>query len=172
MPNCGQIVMSNLFSSIDISASGLSTERTRMNLISENIANAQTTRSEDGGPYRRKLAVVHTGVPGERFSRILQKTQLSLDRTQQPHYPEKPFERECRCGKAGVHVSEIVRDPSPFRMVYDPHHPDANQEGYVAMPNVNIVQEMTSLISATRTYEANITAIQGSKQMIREALKI
>ncbi|MCD4651973.1 MAG: flagellar basal body rod protein FlgC [Candidatus Cloacimonetes bacterium] len=165
-------MLKSLFSAIDVSASGLSVQRTRMNLISENIANAETTRTEDGGPYRRKLAIVKSGVPGEKFSEILKETRIQMYQTDDNHVPEKPFSEIERCSLYGVHVAEIGEDPSPFRMIYDPHHPDANEEGYVAMPNINIVQEMTDMISATRSYEANVTAISSSKAMLRASLKI
>jgi len=88
------------------------------------------------------------------------------------HYPAKPFRKIAESPKYGVHVSDITKDPSAFKQVYDPAHPDANAEGYVAMPNVNTVQEMIDMITASRSYEANVTALNSSKEMIRSALKI
>ena len=165
-------MISSLFNAIDIASSGIAVQRTRVNTISENIANAQTTRTEDGTPYRRKIPVVQTGDPNMKFSDIFHKNQLKMEQTENSHMEDKPFKELQKCNLTGVHVSEIVEDQSPYKMVYDPHHPDANEEGYVSMPNVNIVQEMTDLISATRTFEANVTTLNSSKDMIRKALKI
>lgn len=140
-----------IFKSIDIAASGLTAERLRMDLISNNIANANSTRTEAGGPYRRQLAVF-TPREAESFSAILNRTQNQM--------PE------------GVRVTGIVKDQAPFKMVYDPNHPDANKEGYVEMPNVNIVTEMVDMIAASRSYEANVTVINSIKGMATKALEI
>ncbi|MBO8167970.1 MAG: flagellar basal body rod protein FlgC [Thermoanaerobacteraceae bacterium] len=134
-----------LLQSMAISASALTAERLRMDLIASNIANINTTRTEDGGPYRRKVAV---------FEEVLQKNMQG------------------QVEGAGVRVVAIKEDPSPFQMKYDPTHPDANEEGYVAMPNVNIVKEMVDLIATTRAYEANVTVLNASKNMAVQALKI
>ncbi len=165
-------MLKSLFNAIDISSSGISVQRTRMNTISENIANAETTRTPEGEAYRRKIPVVQSGAENERFQTILHDTVLKMSRTDGEHMEEVPFERKDKCCSAGVHVSEILRDPSPFRMEYDPSHPDADENGYVAMPNVNIIQEMTDLISATRSFEANVTAINSTKEMLRKAIKL
>jgi flagellar basal-body rod protein FlgC len=134
----------------DISASGLTAQRLRMDVISNNIANATTTRTAENEPYRRERVVFQVR---ETFDDVLSKT--------------------LKKGNAkGVKVIAIEKDPSPFKLVYDPNHPDANPEGYVRMPNVNIVTEMVDMISATRSYEANITAINNSKSMILKALEI
>lgn len=134
-----------LFSSLSISATGLSAERVRLDTISSNIANVNTTRTEEGGPYRRKVAV---------FSEVLSQ-ELSGDEQ-----------------LGGVAVSEIVEDPSDFNRVYDPTHPDADEDGYVLMPNVEILNEMADLIVATRSYEANVTTLNASKNMYLKALEI
>jgi flagellar basal-body rod protein FlgC len=131
-----------IFKAMQISASGLTAERLRLDLISNNIANAHTTRTEDGTPFRRKSAV---------FAE-------SLDRA-------------TRTGQ-GVKVLAVTQDRSEPRLVYEPEHPDANAEGYVAYPNVNIVQEMVDMITATRAYEANVTALNASKSMFLKALEI
>jgi flagellar basal-body rod protein FlgC len=162
----------SIFDAIDISSSGLTVQRQRMNLISENIANAETTRTGTGEAYRRKLAVVESGVPGENFSTTLYRARLSLSLDHGHHMPKGEFERKSPCGGAGVHVAEVVEDPSPFRLVYDPTHPDADKDGYVSMPNVNIVQEMTDLIDTSRSFEANVTVINSSKDMLRKAIKL
>lgn len=135
-----------LFGSLSISASGLSAERVRMDTISSNIANVNTTRTEDGGPYRRKVAV---------FSEVLEQ-ELAGDAK----------------SLGGVQVAEIVDDPTPLKSVYDPTHPDADEEGYVLMPNVEILNEMADMIVATRSYEANVTTLNASKSMYLKALEI
>jgi len=131
--------ISNLFSAMNISASGMSAQRMRMNIISSNIANAQTTRTPQGGPYRRKEII---------FTTVMKNIEK------------------------GVKVAAIVSDPSPFKLVYNPQHPDANPQGYVAMPNVDIVTEMIDIISATRSYEANVTAFKSAQNMVLKALEI
>lgn len=131
-----------VFKAMQTSASGLTAERFRLDLIADNIANAHTTRTEGGGPYRRKSAV---------FAEVLNKAGK---------------------GNAGVRVVSVSQDKSEPRLVYEPEHPDANAEGYVAYPNVNIVQEMVDMITATRAYEANVTALNATKTMFLKALEI
>ena len=130
------------FSSIDISASGLFAQRTRLDAIANNIANAGTTRTEKGGPYRKQEVVfrAHAG-------------------------PLEP-------GKGGVAVEAVVESQDPPKMVYDPSHPDAGPDGMVAMPNVNIVEEMVDMITATRSYEANVQAINAARAMAEKAMEI
>lgn len=141
-----------IFKSIDIAASGLTAERLRMDLISNNIANVNSTRTEAGGPYRRQLAVF---APREEnsFAAILNRTQSQTS-------------------AEGVRVVGITKDQSPLKLVYDPNNPDANKEGYVEMPNVNIVSEMVDMIGASRSYEANVTVINSVKSMAAKALEI
>jgi flagellar basal-body rod protein FlgC len=140
---------------MDTSSSGLTASRIRMDVISSNIANANTTRTAEGGPYRRKT-VSFREQSAELGKRIFNST---ITGSKMP------------AGK-GVVVDKILNDRSPFKLVYDPAHPDANQEGYVQMPNVNIVTEMVDMISATRAYEANVTAINTAKNMAVKALEI
>ena len=147
------------FGALDISASGLSAERMRMDVTAENLANAQTTRGSNGGPYRRKEVVLQT-VQGGGFQSALQSaagTVPGAGRSQQA---------------GGVQVTGIAEDPSQPRMVYDPGHPDANGQGYVSMPNVNPVTEMVDLISASRAYEANVTAMQTAKTMFSKTFDL
>ena len=142
----------DFFSSMNVSSSALSAERTRMNLISSNLANAGATRTPEGGPYKRKDAVFAATPVENRFNRALDgATAMQLRK---------------------VDVSHIVEDQNPPRLQYDPGHPDANPQGYVAMPNVNVVEEMADMISATRSYEANITAVQAAKSMAMKTLEI
>lgn len=141
------------FSSLDTGASGLTAQRLRMDLISQNIANANTTRTDKGTPYRRKVAVFEERGT-ESFSDYLTENS-----------------REKFIGK-GVRVARIIEDKSPLKRVYDPGHPDADADGYVNMPNVDVITEMVNMISASRAYEANVTAINTTKSMAVKALEI
>ena len=146
----------SIFQSINTSASALTAQRVRMDVISSNMANMDTTRGElvDGEwqPYRRKMVV--TQPQGSQFSSLLNKAMGSSENSN------------------GVKVTEIVEDETPFELVYDPEHPDANDEGYVAMPNVDPLKEMVDLISSTRSYEANVTTLNAAKNMYMKALEI
>lgn len=142
----------DFFSSMRVSASALEAQNKRMNTISSNIANADTTRTEQGGPYRRKDPLLAAQTDREHFAEILAG---ELDEHVQ-----------------GVIVQDIVEDTRPPRMVYKPDHPDANADGYVAMPHVNVVEEMANMISTQRSYEANVTAMGAAKAMAQKALEI
>jgi len=148
-----------MYTSINIASSGLSAQRTRLDVISNNIANANTTRTTEGGPFRR--------------SRVVFRPRVS-----QPYWrsPFLPKYLDNGIGR-GVRIAEIEKDyDADVRLVYDPTHPDAiktgPRKGYVEYPNVNIVSEMTDMISASRSYEANVTVINGSKAMFTRALEI
>lgn len=143
----------DLFSAIDTSASGLTAERLRMDVIANNIANVNTTRTPEGGPYRRQRVIFE---PREAPRFII---------------PFVVSDRKLESGK-GVRVVAIEEDESPPRLEYRPGHPDADEHGYVRLPNVNIVVEMTDMITATRAYEANVQAITTSKDMMMKALGI
>jgi flagellar basal-body rod protein FlgC len=134
--------MGGLFGGLSISASGMSAERLRMDVIAENLANANTTRGPNGGPYRRKEVVLQQA--GGSFADTL----------------------------SGVEATGITEDQSPLKHVYDPGHPDADAQGYVSLPNVEPVTEMVDLITASRGYEANVQALQASKQMFTRTLDI
>jgi flagellar basal-body rod protein FlgC len=166
--------LAGIFSGLEISASGMRAQRIRQNAISSNLANAETTRTDDGGPYRRQF-VVFTADSDQRDVRLLNKEpQLQGDRTTANHLPIPPanFPRDERFFGNGVSVAEIREDSRPPRMVYDPAHPDADEKGYVAMPNINIIEEMTDMIAATRAYEANVTAFNATKSMAMQALQL
>ncbi|MDD4601694.1 Flagellar basal-body rod protein FlgC [bioreactor metagenome] len=139
-----------MFGAIDAAASGLTAERLRMDVISNNIANVNTTRTAEGGAYRRQI-VLFEPRSGQSFAQFLS--------------------REMDSG-TGVKVAGITQDNSPTRRVYEPNHPDADPEGYVEMPNINIVSEMVDMITATRAYEANVTAVNAAKSMALKALEI
>ena len=145
-----------LFDAIDAAGSGLTAERLRMDVTAENLANAQTTRGADGGPYRRKEVVLRER--GAGFGATLASAMGSG--------------RSSGAGVGGVEVAAIETDQGQPRLVFDPGHPDADARGYVAMPNVNPVTEMVDLISAQRAYEANVTAIQTAKSMFAKTLDI
>ncbi|MCE5272161.1 flagellar basal body rod protein FlgC [bacterium] len=161
--------LERIFSSLNISATGLSAQRRRMDQIAQNIANAETTRTEEGGPYKRKF-VVTAEAPVTVFPKYFENA-IHLERTDGNHFKDEPI-RDQMPVPSGTEVVETAVDQSPPRLVYDPTHPDANAQGYVAMPNVNVLTEMVDMISATRAYEANTTALNASKDMTRKALEI
>lgn len=134
----------NEFNIMTISATGMSAQRLRIDVISNNLANSETTRTENGEPYRRKVPV---------FQELLRNINGRLE-------------------NGGVVVKKIYEDKSPYRIVYDPTHPDADENGYVKLPNVNVVREMVDMINAQRAYEANVTAFNTTKAMINSALQI
>ncbi len=142
----------DFFDALHASSAGLSAQRLRMNLISGNLANTHTTRTEDGGPYRRKEPVFAARSENSSFGEILSAYQTD-------NLPQ-------------VKVVDIVEDPSPPLMKYDPSHPDADDKGYVAMPNINVMEEMVNLINATRSYEANVSAVKAAREMALKALEI
>lgn len=131
----------SIFSGMRISASGLAAERMKMDVISSNVANMQTTRTKNGGAYRRKIA------------------------TFEENYDEK-------LGMLGVKTKKIEEDKSPLRKIYEPNHPDADKDGYVEYPNVDLLAEMSDLISASRAYESNVDTLNAQKNMISKALEI
>lgn len=168
------MALGGIFSGLEISASGMRAQRIRQNTISSNLANAETSRTAEGGPYRRQF-VVFTADSDRRDIRLLNKEPaLKGTENTENHLPIPPanFPRDERFFGNGVAVAEIREDSRPPRMVYDPAHPDADVNGYVAMPNVNIVEEMTDMIAATRAYEANVTAFNAVKGMAMQALQI
>lgn len=155
-------------SSFDISGYGLSAQRVRVNTISSNIANANTTRTDEGGPYRRREVVFRAF----DFNKILNQ-KLGKDNHQLKYEDplnEGDFGKEPKPAIMSVYVQKIARDDREPLMKYDPSHPDANSEGYVAYPNVNPVVEMADLIEATRAYQANVAAFQSAKNMASNAI--
>jgi flagellar basal-body rod protein FlgC len=141
--------MLGVFSAMEVAASGLSAQRTRMNTIASNMANAQTTRTAQGGPYKR-VDPVFEAVAMEKMRAVTPaEGAVSL-----------------------VHVRQIVQDQRPGTLVYQPGHPDANKDGYVQFPNVNVVEEMVNMITASRSYDAGVTSIEAVKGMAQSALQI
>ena len=146
-----------MFDALDVSATGLTAERLRMDVTAENLANAQTTRGADGQPYRRKevvLSEVSSGGFGSQLAKAMGNGSKSGARP------------------GGVEVTAITQDQTPGKLVYDPGHPDADAKGYVRMPNVDTVAEMVDLISSSRAYEANVTAMNAAKQMFSKTLDL
>jgi flagellar basal-body rod protein FlgC len=152
----------SLFNALDISATGLSAQRIRMNLIAENLANINTASTPQGGPYRRKDAVFISLDAIRPFSHFL--TLAALD--------GKAIPSRWSGTAKGVKVAKVVEDNGPAKTIYQPQHPNANAQGYVAMPNIDVVSEMVNMISAARAYEANITVLSAAKSMMQKALEI
>jgi len=140
--------MDGELNALDISASGLVAQRARLSVVAENLANAETTRTAEGGPYRRKV-ILFGAEPAGTFGAALDAVQASR-----------------------VKVLGVEESTEPSRMIHQPTHPDANPEGYVMLPNINPVLEMVDLLAATRAYEANVTAVQAAKSMANKALEI
>jgi len=146
-----------MFDALNVSATGLTAERLRMDVTAENLANAQTTRGADGQPYRRKEVVLSEVQSGGFGAQLAKAVGAGSASGSQP---------------GGVEVAGITRDQTPGKLVYDPGHPDADAKGYVRMPNVDTVAEMVDLISASRAYEANVTAMNAAKQMFSKTLDL
>ncbi len=142
----------DLYDALHTSSTGLAAQRLRMNLISANLANVNTTRTPEGGPYRRKEVVFEARSRAKSFRDVLQ--------SRQNHQP------------ADVQASRIIEDQRTPIVKFAPHHPDADEKGYVALPHINVMEEMVNMISATRSYEANITAVRAAKDMALKALEI
>ncbi|MBI5513521.1 MAG: flagellar basal body rod protein FlgC [Deltaproteobacteria bacterium] len=142
------VAVAGVFSALEVAGSGLEAQRGRMNLIASNLANAQTTRGADGRPY-------------QRLDPVFSVERLSPD-------AQDPVLREV----SSVRLASVRRDPTPGQLVYQPGHPDANPQGYVEFPNVNVVTEMVNLMTASRAYEAGVTSIESIKSMARAALRI
>jgi flagellar basal-body rod protein FlgC len=162
--------MSNFLNSFDISGYGLSAQRVRVNTISGNIANAQTTRTEEGGPYRRKEVVFKAINFNDVYNDMLQNSTTSLPYSDP--LDEGEFGKKANPAIMSVIVDKVVRDDSKPQMRYEPNHPDADANGYVAYPNINPVVEMADLVEATRSYQANVAAFQSAKDMANSAISL
>ncbi len=145
--------MADFLTGMRISSSGMAAQRMRMNTIASNIANINTTQSPEGGPYRRKDVVFESMPDAKNFGEIITSSD-----------PAGSFQR--------VQVTDVVSDRKAPLLKYEPDHPDANADGYVAYPNINLMEEMTNMIQASRSYEANVSAVQASKDMALSALEI
>ncbi|ATD41169.1 flagellar basal body rod protein FlgC [Campylobacter jejuni] len=157
-------------SDFDISGYGLSAQRFRMNVISSNIANANTTRTAEGGSYRRREVIFKATDFDKLLNERINKDNNFLKYENPLNDPSSP--EEAKPAIQSVVVDKVVRDDKDFRMKYDPSHPDANAEGYVAYPNVNPVIEMADLIEATRAYQANVSAFTSAKTIAQSAIDL
>jgi flagellar basal-body rod protein FlgC len=171
----------SFLNALNISGSALTAQRLRLDIVSENISNIDTTRTENGGPYRRKV-VQFQEIDNNNFNSALERAidrargsrrgnysdRLHIDHTGHYHSSRYGANTEQR----GVRVAAITEDESPFKTVYDPSHPDADEYGYVQMPNVELIKETVDAMSASRSYEANVTAINAIKLMASKALEV
>ena len=164
--------MSGIFSAIETSATGLTLQRQKMNVVAENIANAETTETDKGGPYRRQRVVVEEKPENVPFKTHMIRAGAQLARTHANHIGGhlKSSTEETEISQVN---GDVVQDPaSNYRLIYDPSHPDANEEGFVKMPDIEIVNEMVDMMAATRAYEANTMAISAAKEMAKNSLEI
>lgn len=164
-------IYKNYFSSLNISASALKTQRKRLDVIAMNLANMNTVRTEEGGPFKRKI-FIQKSHNEEIFDKLLSQKSLKLDSNNELHlsldqYDYEPFESDLR----GVD-GEIKDDPSEAIKIFDPNHPDADSDGYILKPNINVTTEMVDMISAQKEYEANISAIVAYKEFAKSAMNI
>ncbi len=164
------------FNSFNISAKGMSVQKRKMDVIAENIANSDTTKTKEGIPYQRKYLVTKnqesflSGISGEMQSNIT----LKMSRNNSAHLQPAKFSgpvNSIQNNDTGI-TSSVEVDRTQGNVIYSPDHPDANEEGYIELPNVNVVNEMVEMIAATRSYEANLTAFNSSKQMAKDSLDI
>ena len=148
----------SFLSTLNIAGSGMTAQQTRMDVIAENITNASTTRTEAGGAYRRKIVVMEAQGGRDDFRTALARAQ----RVSNAGYTTT----------GGVKITDIVEDQSAFKLAYDPTHPDANEDGYVELPNVDMVQEMTDAMAASQAFNANVTVFNTLKSVIAKGLEI
>ncbi|MFP4528266.1 MAG: flagellar basal body rod protein FlgC [Candidatus Kapaibacterium sp.] len=158
----------NIFASFDISGQGMSVQRMRLSATARNIANVNTTKGPDGQPYRREVVIVRA-IPGSPFEDELHNL-IAMDKTNPEHAPTA--QPGTYPPDYSVLKAKTARDDSPPRLVYDPSHPDADEEGYVHMPNINIVTEMVEMITAQRAFEANTGVVDSAKNVARYSLEI
>jgi flagellar basal-body rod protein FlgC len=159
---------SNIFTSFDISGQGMTVQRMRLSAVANNIANANTTKGPDGKPYQREVVVVRA-VADSPFERELE-AQIQIVKTNDEHGPN--IKDTLAPGDTKVLQAKTVKDNTPPRLVYDPHHPEADEQGYVHMPNINIVTEMVEMITAQRAFDANTQVVDAAKNVARYSLEI
>ena len=161
-----------IFDSLDISSSGLSVQRRKLTAIASNLANVDTTRTDEGGPYKRRRVVMLEAPKMSKFTTMLTEAQHRLRRPEDKPRPEmEPRPGEFLIG-SGVLSQEVREEPVKPRMVYDPNHPDAREDGMVLYPDINVITEMVDMIAASRAYEANITVMNAAKDMANRSLDI
>ncbi len=163
--------MSGIFKALEISASGMTVQRQKMDAVSQNIANVDTSRTKDGGPYKRVRITVSETTNKQSFSSAMKRAHGKLIKTNSKHIDGKTRIGN-RTETPQVTGESIVDPASSSKLVYEPGHPDADEKGYVQMPDIEIINEMVDMISANRAYEANIAAVSSAKRMISEAMEI
>jgi len=164
--------MSGIFKAIDVAAAGMTVQRQKMDVVSENIANIDTSRTPEGGPYRRQRVLVSDVDSKKSFSLAMSAAHDKLARTN-PRHIKGRIHALGNSTEPDKVTGQAVSDPdSSFKLVYDPSHPDADSDGYVKMPDIEMINEMVDMIAANRAYEANISTISTSKRMLNEALDI
>lgn len=164
--------MAGILNAIELSSKGLSVQRAKMNAVAQNIANAETTETQEGGPYRRKRVIVSEERTSGSFNSYLEKAGVRLTRTDRKHLGGKTRVASEKTEFSSASV-KVVDDPeSNCKLVHDPSHPDADEEGYVRYPDIEIINEMVDMMAASRAYEANAAAISAAKKMAETALDI
>ena len=164
--------MGGIINAIEISARGLSAQRSKMNVIAQNMANAETSETAEGGPYRRKRVIISEDKDKISFSTALDKASTNLARTHSGHRTGKTLSARSEAEVTSVDHKEIQDPADSFRLVHDPTHPDADEEGFVKMPNIDVITEMVDMMTASRAYEANTAVISAAKKMANDALDI
>jgi flagellar basal-body rod protein FlgC len=164
--------MSDMFSSLKISGSGLSINRRKMNVTAENIANAETTKTARGGPYRKKTVVITGDPKGSSFNTVLREHRIQLTRTTSEHLSTRKNYGGTSLDITLPQSRESVDPRDKVKMVFDPAHPDANEDGFVEMPDINILIEMVNMMTASRAYEANASTLEATKNIYSAALDI
>lgn len=165
-------MLKGIFSIIDLGSSGLSAQRKQLNAIAQNIANVETTRTDDGTPYKRRRVVFSEDSKKATFVDMFNNSMKNLTQTHRKHRPNDP-RGVGRDGKIPyVNGNEIQVEPESFKIVHDPSHPDADENGNVMLPDINVISEMVDMLAATRAYEANISVVRSAKDMAKDALDI
>ena len=164
--------MAGILNAIQLGSQGLSIQRAKMNTVAKNIANAETTKTDDGGPYRRERVTVSEDKVKGSFNTHLKRAGLDLQRTNSGHIRNRAKSIKGNAEFSSVEMNVIDDPDSGYKVVHDPSHPDADAEGYVKYPDIEIVNEMVDMMSAARAYEANTVAISTAKKMAEESLDI
>lgn len=164
--------MGGIINSLRISAAGLTVQRTKMNAVAENLANVETTETPEGGPYKRKRVVVSEEPVGGGFQSEMHRARTAIVRTDPRHLTGMSITLSSQTDLDAADAKEVTDPSSSYRLIYDPTHPDADEEGYVKMPDVDVVTEMVDMMISSRAYEANAAAVQATKKMMGDALDI
>ncbi|UCC43435.1 MAG: flagellar basal body rod protein FlgC [Candidatus Zixiibacteriota bacterium] len=164
--------MGGILNAIEISSQGLSVQRSKMNVVARNLANAETAETAEGGPYRRRRVYVAEQESGDSFSGHLRRAGRQLAQTHPSHRPAGGSRMRTQSELRTVEAKEAIDTDREFRLVHDPSHPNADENGYVRMPDINVIDEMVDMMAASRGYEANTVAISAAKKMADDALEI